>query len=115
MTIVVILHSLKESLAEPQVDLLSASENFPEASQVQLFYILLPWLPCCYGDCNAMVTGHLKYFLFVNYNLESYNIQVSSRKPFVYHCFLFGPHCEKNCLRGFRQSEFQTSLLSYRD
>ena len=22
---------------------------------------------------------------------------------------------EKNCLRGFRQSEFQTSLLSYRD
>ena len=87
MTIVVILHSLKESLAEPQVDLLSASENFPEASQVQLFYILLPWLPCCYGDCYAMVTGHLKYFLFVNYNLEKYNIQVSSSTPFVHRCF----------------------------
>ena len=26
-----------------------------------------------------------------------------------------GPRREKTCLRGFRQSEFQTSLLSYRD
>ena len=28
---------------------------------------------------------------------------------------LYGPRREKTCLRGFRQSEFQTSLLSYRD
>ena len=28
---------------------------------------------------------------------------------------LFGPHRDKNCLRGFRQSEIQTSLLSYSD
>ena len=28
---------------------------------------------------------------------------------------LFGPRREKTCLRGFRQSEFQTSLLRYRD
>ena len=28
---------------------------------------------------------------------------------------LFGPCREKTCLRGFRLSEFQTSLLSYRD
>ena len=28
---------------------------------------------------------------------------------------LTGPCRKKNCLRGFRQSEFQTSLLSYRD
>ena len=27
----------------------------------------------------------------------------------------YGPHCEKTCLRGFRKSEFQTSLLNYRD
>ena len=28
---------------------------------------------------------------------------------------IYGPCCEKPCLRGFRQSEIQTSLLSYRD
>ena len=28
---------------------------------------------------------------------------------------LFGPCCEKTCLRGFRQSETQISLLSYGD
>ena len=27
----------------------------------------------------------------------------------------YGPRREKTCLRGFRQSEFQSSLLSYRD
>ena len=27
----------------------------------------------------------------------------------------YGHRREKTCLRGFRQSEFQTSLLSYRD
>ena len=27
----------------------------------------------------------------------------------------YGPGREKTCLRGFRQSEIQTSLLSYRD
>ena len=27
----------------------------------------------------------------------------------------FGPRREKTCLRGFQQSEIQTSLLSYRD
>ena len=26
-----------------------------------------------------------------------------------------GPRREKTCLRGFRQGEFQTSLLGYRD
>ena len=28
---------------------------------------------------------------------------------------VFGPRRDKTCLRGFRQSEIQTSLLSYRD
>ena len=28
---------------------------------------------------------------------------------------IIGPRREKTCLRGFRQNEFQTSLLSYRD
>ena len=27
----------------------------------------------------------------------------------------YGPRREKTCLRGVRQNEFQTSLLSYRD
>ena len=27
----------------------------------------------------------------------------------------YGPRREKTCLRGFRQSEFQTSPISYRD
>ena len=31
------------------------------------------------------------------------------------HRFHNRPHCEKTCLQCFRQSEFQTSLLSYRD
>ena len=32
-------------------------------------------------------------------------------------CFqhIFGPRREKTCLRGFRQSEFQTSLFSFGD
>ena len=37
---------------------------------------------------------------------------------FVYFSSLatiIGPRREKTCLRDFRQSEFQTSLLSYRD
>ena len=29
--------------------------------------------------------------------------------------YFFGPRCKKTCLRGFRQSKNQTSLLSYRD
>ena len=33
----------------------------------------------------------------------------------VSHVLSYGPRREKTCLRGFRQSEFQTSLLSYRD
>ena len=28
---------------------------------------------------------------------------------------IIGPRREKTCLRGVRQSDFQTSLLSYRD
>ena len=28
---------------------------------------------------------------------------------------IYGPRREKTCLRGFRQSEFQTGLISYRD
>ena len=39
---------------------------------------------------------------------------------FLFHCrrvYLtsYGPRREKTCLRGFRLSEFQTSLLSYSD
>ena len=30
-------------------------------------------------------------------------------------CSIIGPRREKTCLQGFRQSEIQTSLLSYKD
>ena len=34
----------------------------------------------------------------------------------MWHCLtVFGLRCEKTCLRGFQQSEIQTSLLSYID
>ena len=33
----------------------------------------------------------------------------------MYDIHLFGPRHGKTCLRGFRQSETQTSFLSYRD
>ena len=41
-----------------------------------------------------------------------------SRKLFPQFQIIFwiiGRRCEKTCLRGFQQNEFQTSLLSYRD
>ena len=40
-------------------------------------------------------------------------LKVGTPHAFIY--FLNGPHCDKTCLPGFRQSETQTSLLSYRD
>ena len=35
--------------------------------------------------------------------------------PFLVYIVINGPCREKICLQGFRQSEFQTSSLSYRD
>ena len=37
------------------------------------------------------------------------NREMDSARP------LYGPRRDKTCLWGFRQSKFQTSLLSYRD
>ena len=42
-------------------------------------------------------------------NPEHFHVHVSMQVT------TFGPCCEKTCLRGFRQSEFQTSLLSDSD
>ena len=42
--------------------------------------------------------------------LQSHKLCHTGEKPF--RC---GPRRKKTCLRGFRKSEFQTSLLSYRD
>ena len=33
----------------------------------------------------------------------------------IYLTIQYGPCCEKTCLRGFRKSEFETFLLSYRE
>ena len=38
----------------------------------------------------------------------------NQKQKSIFNC-LPGPLCEKICLRGFRQCEFQISLLSYRD
>ena len=46
--------------------------------------------------------------------LENYAKVVYHVRPNKHTC-LYGPRREKTCLQGFRQSEFQTSLLSYRD
>ena len=34
---------------------------------------------------------------------------------YTYRELIYGPRGEKTCLRGVRQSEFQISLLNYRD
>ena len=56
------------------------------------------------GGCNR--TQNLKF--------GPYTICDNSRIAFI-EAVTYGPRREKACLRGFRQSEFQTGLLSYRD
>ena len=56
-----------------------------------------PFLGCRF-IVAPIVCGHAFLMDFVTYSFVS-----------------FGPRREKTCLRGFRQSEIQTSLLSYRD
>ena len=48
--------------------------------------------------------------LLVTIMLEALYMEFHAGYPFKN-----GPRREKTCLRGFQQSEFQTSLLSYRD
>ena len=46
---------------------------------------------------------------------ESLNKGSDNGKAFYRQYNNNGPRREKTCLRGFRQSEFKNSLLSYRD
>ena len=46
---------------------------------------------------------------------EEFNIFWWDLAPFSVLLLLIGPPCDKICLRGFNQSQFQSSLLSYRD
>ena len=58
------------------------------------------------------------YWRHVSYILAQYDGLVrgyGAVAPNEEVVFQFGPGREKTCLRGFRQSEFQTSFLSYRD
>ena len=59
-----------------------------------------------------------------NYSIIFYNFKVISGinmvkiticLSLVYRLDLYGPRRDKTCLRGFKQSKTQTSLLSYRD
>ena len=47
--------------------------------------------------------------------LFSYTMHATTLWLLMIKSHLDGPHHEKTCLQGFRQSEFQNSLLSYRD
>ena len=44
-----------------------------------------------------------------------FDIDSVSQNTITHLLFAHGPRREKTCLRGFRQSEIQASLLSYRD
>ena len=62
------------------------------------------------------------YFLFSLPHLFSWQVQSvyirmapQEKEPYGSGIRPLGPRREKTCLRGFRQSEFQTSLLSYSD
>ena len=48
-------------------------------------------------------------------NAYLFHIIVCFRRKDSEIASVFGPRRDKTCLRGFRQSEIQTSLLSYRD
>ena len=62
------------------------------------------------------VGKELKDFLFQLMDGERYRIKEYHLKNrhFIGKS-IYGPKCDKTCLWGFRQSETQTSLLSYRD
>ena len=44
-----------------------------------------------------------------------FKLENTLNEPQVIYMTLYGPSREKTCLRGFEQSEAQTSLLNYRD
>ena len=76
-------------------------------------YVILPW-----DELAVHVYVTPKYQRSTSHNV--YNYMVSSQYVFVHvsrhqRLVIYGPHREKTCLPGFRQSEFQTSLLSFRD
>ena len=59
----------------------------------------------------------LEKYLSSGFLTKSYETNQHSYRDKLDSCsmFIYGPRREKTCLRGFRQAEFQTSLLSYRD
>ena len=57
------------------------------------------------------VLFRLKY----KYVLKTLSMLPQSELLMLLQLQLFGPRREKTCIWGFRQSEFQNSLLSYRD
>ena len=54
-----------------------------------------------------IITESVNHKWFIDFNTWGY---ITPRRATSY-----GPRHDKTCLRGFRQSKFQTTLLSYRD
>ena len=59
---------------------------------------------------SSILLNTLKYYV----NITKLETKVLICIEFV-SALINGPRREKNCLRGFRQSETQTNLLSYQD
>ena len=72
----------------------------------------------CGSRVLSIFANRLTHTIVIVHICGSCNLKFS---PFSWQIFcmlhssLIGPRREKTCLRGFRQSEIQTSLLSYRD
>ena len=47
--------------------------------------------------------------------MNNYDLTYQKKKALAIMVVAYGPRREKTCLRGFQQSEFRTSLLSYGD
>ena len=66
------------------------------------------------GGCRGSSESTLVKLLEISCRSSFVNQLTEKCTTRVEH-ILIGPRREKTCLREFRQSEFQTSLLSYRD
>ena len=77
-------------------------------------------MPHCWKS-NATAQIKVKHFSIDLTSGMEWNqiLELNQMDKLVFVCFfgswIYGPCREKPCLRGFRQSEIQTSLLSYRD
>ena len=69
---------------------------------------------CLHTEKSKMSLKYIKFVFFENsIEHKHYAIKLDDFAAFCWS--IYGPHCDEICLWVFRQSETQTSLLSYRD